>query len=235
MLNSHTDVVPVFEEYWTYPPFNADVDEDGRIFARGSQDSKGLGMMYLAAIRALKRDGIKQLKRTIHVTFVPDEEMGGLLGMSPFVLTDDFKAMNVGYALDEARVAEATKLFVTNDERCTWRIEFIFHGVTGHGSLLSHNTTGEKMEKVVSKMMERREIEVEKLNASNSDYTNVTTINLTVLKGGVQGNVIPPELSVMFDVRLAVNADHDAFQRDVRLLIHLLPVGCKADLVFCML
>ncbi|XP_037049217.1 aminoacylase-1-like [Bradysia coprophila] len=215
MLNSHTDVVPVFEDSWAHPPFNADVDEEGRIFARGSQDVKSLGMMYLAAIRALKKDGIQQLKRTFHITFVPDEEMGGFYGMDPFVLSSEFREMNVGYAMDESRVSETNAISVTNDERCTWRIEFIFHGVSGHGSLLFENTTGEKMNKLINRMMERREIEVAKLNASHFDYTNVTTINLTVIKGGVQANVIPPELSVTFDVRLGVNADHDQFQRDI--------------------
>ncbi|KAJ6644482.1 Aminoacylase-1A [Pseudolycoriella hygida] len=215
MLNSHTDVVPVFENLWSHPPFSADIDENGKIFGRGSQDVKALGMIYLAAIRALKLDGIKQLNRTFHVTFVPDEEMGGNYGMSPFVTSNEFKALHVGYVLDEARVAESNKLSVTNDERCTWRIEFVFKGVTGHGSLLFENTTGQKLNYVVSKLMQRREIEVVKLKAANSDYTNVTTINLTVMKGGVQANVIPPELSVTFDVRLGVSADHDEFQKDI--------------------
>jgi len=216
MLNSHTDVVPVFEEFWSHPPFAADVDEEGRIFGRGSQDTKALGMIYLAAIRALKRDGIQQLKRTFHLTFVPDEEMGGSLGMDPFALSDEFKALNVAYALDEARVSVSDSvLIVSNDERCTWRIEFTAKGVTGHGSILFPNTTGEKITYLIKKMMERRQIEVDKLYASNMDYTNVTTINLTVMKGGVQGNVIPPELSVVFDVRLAVNADHNEFERQL--------------------
>lgn len=35
MLNSHMDVVAVDEKYWTHAPFGADIDEDGRIFARG--------------------------------------------------------------------------------------------------------------------------------------------------------------------------------------------------------
>jgi aminoacylase len=40
ILNSHMDVVPVFEEFWTHPPFSADIDKSGKIFARGSQDMK---------------------------------------------------------------------------------------------------------------------------------------------------------------------------------------------------
>lgn len=70
LLNSHMDVVPVFAENWTYPPFGAEIDAVGRIFARGSQDMKCVGVQYLAAIRALKDAGIK-LKRTLHIVFVP--------------------------------------------------------------------------------------------------------------------------------------------------------------------
>lgn len=70
VLNSHMDVVPVFENQWTHPPFGAEIDSEGKIFARGTQDMKSVGMQYLGAIRALKRNGIR-LKRTIHVIFVP--------------------------------------------------------------------------------------------------------------------------------------------------------------------
>lgn len=58
-------------------------------------------MQYLAAIRALKRQGIEYLKRTVHVVFVPDEEKGGTRGMKGFVETNEFKAMNIAFMLDE--------------------------------------------------------------------------------------------------------------------------------------
>lgn len=65
------DVVPVFEKFWTHPPFAAEINAEGKIFARGAQDMKCVGTQYLGAIRALKRSGIMQLKRTIHLTYVP--------------------------------------------------------------------------------------------------------------------------------------------------------------------
>lgn len=73
LLNSHMDVVPVFPENWTHPPFAADIDEEGRIYARGAQDMKCVGMQYLGALRALKASG-KQFKRTIYVSFVPGKQ-----------------------------------------------------------------------------------------------------------------------------------------------------------------
>ena len=39
--------------------------------------------------------------RTIHVSYVPDEEIGGLTGFFPFIQTKEFKDLNVGLALDE--------------------------------------------------------------------------------------------------------------------------------------
>lgn len=70
LLNSHMDVVPVFEQYWTHPPFAAEIDESGNIYARGAQDMKSVGMQYLGAIKMLKDQGIR-LKRTVHIIYVP--------------------------------------------------------------------------------------------------------------------------------------------------------------------
>lgn len=69
VLNSHMDVVPVYEELWKHRPFGAELDEEGRIFARGAQDMKSVGTQYLGAIKALKRKGLR-LKRTIHIIYV---------------------------------------------------------------------------------------------------------------------------------------------------------------------
>lgn len=69
-FNSHMDVVPVYEELWTHPPFGAEIDDEGLIFARGAQDMKSLGTQYLGALRYFIKNNIR-FKRTIHVGFVP--------------------------------------------------------------------------------------------------------------------------------------------------------------------
>ncbi len=117
MLNSHMDVVPVFEEHWTHPPFAAEIDEEGKIFARGSQDMKSIGTQYLAAIRALKLDGIEQFKRTVHVIFVPDEEINGTNGMEGFVSSKEFADLNVAFALDEGDPSPTEDLILYYGER----------------------------------------------------------------------------------------------------------------------
>lgn len=70
LLNSHTDVVPVYLDQWICDPFSAYKDEQGRIYGRGTQDMKCVTIQYLEAIRRLKIQGVT-LKRTIHLTFMP--------------------------------------------------------------------------------------------------------------------------------------------------------------------
>lgn len=61
---------------------------------------KCVGMQYLAAIRFFKRNKV-QFNRTIHVVFVPEEEIGGVHGMREFVHTAEFRSLNAGFSLDE--------------------------------------------------------------------------------------------------------------------------------------
>uniref|UniRef100_A0A1I8NV60 Aminoacylase-1 n=1 Tax=Stomoxys calcitrans TaxID=35570 RepID=A0A1I8NV60_STOCA len=119
LLNSHMDVVPVFAENWKHKPFGAEMDEEGKIYARGAQDMKCVGMQYLGALRALKKKGV-QFRRTIHVTFVADEEMGGGRGMRPFVETADFKELKIGFSLVEGLASPTEEFPVFYAERSVW-------------------------------------------------------------------------------------------------------------------
>ncbi|EDW03378.1 GH11206 [Drosophila grimshawi] len=211
LLNSHMDVVPVFKDSWTHEPFAAEMDAEGRIFARGTQDMKSVGMQYLAAIRALKRSGAR-FKRTIHMSFVADEEMGGRRGMRPFVETEEFRALNVGFGLDEGLASPTADFPVFYAERSVWRLTFKISGTAGHGSLLLPNTAGEKFQYILDKMMQLRKQQVARLeNNPELKIGDVTTINLTRIGGGVQSNVVPPELTAGFDCRLALDVNHDEF------------------------
>ncbi|KAF9411737.1 hypothetical protein HW555_009528 [Spodoptera exigua] len=173
LLNSHMDVVPVYEEHWTYPPFDAVVSEDGFIYGRGTLDMKDIAMMHLEAVRRLKNAGVR-LKRTVHLSFVPDEETGSVDGMRVFSESPEFKDLNIGFALDEsAPNLHPTEIMAFYGERTSRQIVVTCRGDPGHGSLLSSNTAGEK--------------------------------------GGVQINVLPENLSVSFDIRIAPDVDHDEF------------------------
>nr|CAI5820087.1 unnamed protein product [Callosobruchus analis] len=216
MLNSHMDVVPVFEDKWTYKPFAAHMDDQGNIYARGAQDMKSVGIQYLEAIRCLKKKGI-MLRRTIHVTFVPDEEIGGKDGMAVFVKTNIFRNLNVCFALDEGMASETEEFALFYGERSIWQITFYCPGHTGHGSLLLENTPGEKVAYLLKKIYEFRKTQQDKLR-DNPTMTlgDVTTANVTVMNGGVQPNVIPPEFSFVTDFRLALTVDLQKFEETLK-------------------
>lgn len=95
-------------------------------------------------------------------------------------------------------------------------VHFKCKGITGHGSLLPSNTAGEKIRYIIDQLMDLRKIEREKL-VHNPEFTigDVTSINLTVMNGGIQTNVLPPLLTVGFDIRLALDVDHDEFEKMV--------------------
>jgi aminoacylase len=98
-LNSHYDVVPIIEASWTMPPFEG-YREDGRIYGRGAQDMKCVVVQYLIAIERLKQSGYVPL-RTLRLSFVPDEEIGGMDGMKILMNSQWFSETTIAIALDE--------------------------------------------------------------------------------------------------------------------------------------
>lgn len=120
------------------------MDPEGRIISRGAQDMKCVGIGYIEAIRRLKAAGYEPV-RTVHLSFVPDEEIGGHDGMAAFVQTDAFQKLNVGMALDEGIPSPNTSLYVFNQERVPWWFTVTARGVAGHGSTLPQGSAMEKL------------------------------------------------------------------------------------------
>ncbi|XP_051841376.1 aminoacylase-1 isoform X1 [Antechinus flavipes] len=216
VLNSHTDVVPVFKEHWNHDPFEAFKDAQGNIFARGAQDMKCVGIQYLEAVRRLKAEG-KSFPRTIHLTFVPDEEVGGHKGMELFVKRPEFQALRAGFALDEGLASPTETFTVFYSERSPWWLCVTSSGNPGHGSRFIENTAAEKLHKVVTSVLKFREQENQRLRSNpNLSLGAVTTVNLTILKGGVAFNVVPATMSASFDFRVAPDVDLKAFEEQIQ-------------------
>uniref|UniRef100_A0A8D0QW88 N-acyl-aliphatic-L-amino acid amidohydrolase n=1 Tax=Sus scrofa TaxID=9823 RepID=A0A8D0QW88_PIG len=196
LLNSHTDVVPVFKEHWSHDPFEGFKDADGYIYGRGAQDMKCVSIQYLEAVRRLKVEG-HHFPRTIHMTFVPDEEVGGHQGMELFVKRPEFQALRAGFALDEGLRVTST-------------------GKPGHGSRFIEDTAAEKLHKVINSILAFREKEKQRLQSNQLKPGAVTSVNLTMLEGGVAYNVVPATMSACFDFRIAPDVDLKAFEEQLQ-------------------
>ncbi|KAM3964102.1 aminoacylase-1 isoform 2-T2 [Aphomia sociella] len=205
MLNSHMDVVTVYKTDWTYPPFSAHIDDNGDLYGRGTQDTKDIAIQYLEAIRKLKNDNVT-LERTLHITLMPDEETGGFNGIIPFVETAEFQALNVGFALDEGFASSDDHIFATYQDKRPWTMEFTVHGESGHGSTMTSGSTIEK--NLINTIMKFR-TEQENIMASKEalDYGAYNTININIIQGGLASNIIPTNIKVIADMRLATSAD----------------------------
>ncbi|KAH8548841.1 hypothetical protein BGW37DRAFT_505277 [Umbelopsis sp. PMI_123] len=216
LLNSHTDVVPVFPEKWSCDPFEAIKRDDGYILARGAQDMKCVGWSYFEAIRVLLAKGWKP-KRTVHMSFVADEEIGGQLGMKLLVKMQEFKDLNVGFALDEGIANEKDTIRVFYGERAPWWVKVVSIGQTGHGSqLIIEDNATLKLMKVINKFLDYRADQEHKLihgiDGRKVELGDVNTINLTMLNAGVQFNVVPQDAWAGFDVRVSPKTDINEFK-----------------------
>ena len=144
LLSSHYDVVPVSSEFWESDPFAAEMRPNGDIVARGAQDMKCVGIGYLEAIRRLKMSGV-ELKRTIHLVFTPDEEIGSPNGAALLIKTNLFESLNVGVCLDEGVPSPSDNFYIFNCERSILCIKILAFGNAGHGSALIHGTAVDKL------------------------------------------------------------------------------------------
>ncbi|KAL2642002.1 hypothetical protein R1flu_009589 [Riccia fluitans] len=208
MLNSHMDVVPVEKDKWKYPPFEAHMDENGDIFARGSQDMKVVGMMYLEAIRILKGKGWAPV-RDVHVVWVPDEEIGGDDGWGKFYTSREFDELNVGIVLDEGDDSLFNNsYFVNYGEKATWWLVIQAIGVTGHGSIYFDNSASENMFKSIASINAFRDSQKALVRSGEKSPEEVVVVNSVFLKSGSPTpdgftmNVQPSVVEAGFDLRI---------------------------------
>jgi aminoacylase len=219
LLNSHYDVVPIMEDSWTVPAFDG-FRRDGRIYGRGTQDMKCVCVQYVIALKKLKELGF-QPKRTMHLSFVPDEEIGGADGMNILMQTTWYSNINIGIALDEGLASENNDYSVFYGERLPWWVRVKSVGNTGHASRFIEGTAVEQIIGVANKALAFREDQKDLLHGKGKHYGcshavvgkkslgDVTSLNMTVLRAGVSAggvdvlNVIPSEAEAGFDIRIS--------------------------------
>lgn len=139
-----------------------------------------------------------------------DEEVGGKLGMQAFLTSNEWKKLNVGFALDEGLANPTEEFTVFYGERMPWcnknrlnnmitsiysmtytlsfQIYFIGVKVTcqgnpGHGSRFIEGTAAEKLHLIIDKFLDFRRQEKNRLEANqNLTLGDVTTVNLTKIE-----------------------------------------------------
>ncbi|KAI3969624.1 hypothetical protein MKX01_020185 [Papaver californicum] len=220
LLNSHTDVVPVEQHKWKHPPFDANIDQLGNIYARGSQDMKCVGLQYIEAIRRLKSSGFEPI-RTVYLSFVPDEEIGGQAGAQTFAESEDFKKMNVGIVLDEGLASPNENYRMFYAERSPWWLVIKATGLPGHGAKLYDNSAMENLLKSMEIVRRFRASQFDLVKAGLKAEGEVISVNMAFLKAGTPTptgfvmNLQPSEAEAGFDIRIPPTADTTSLERRI--------------------
>ncbi|KAF3445679.1 hypothetical protein FNV43_RR10855 [Rhamnella rubrinervis] len=220
LFNSHLDSVPAESSKWVHPPFAAVRTPDGKIFARGAQDDKCIGMQYLEAVRNLKQKNFTPI-RTVHFSYVPDEEIGGSEGAAKFTASKEFKDLNLGFAMDEGQANPGDEFRIFYSDRSPWGLKIKASGVPGHGSKLYDNSAMENLMKSVEIMSRFRESQFDVVKAGRAANSEVISVNPVYMTAGIPSptgfvmNMQPSEAEAGFDLRMPPTSDPDAMKKRI--------------------
>ncbi|XP_065045050.1 uncharacterized protein LOC135677077 isoform X1 [Musa acuminata AAA Group] len=220
LLNSHIDSVPAEPSRWIHPPFAAIRDAGGRIFARGAQDDKSIAVQYLEALRNLKAAGFVPA-RSVHISLVPDEEIGGADGAARFAASEQFRALNVGFVLDEGQASPTDEFRVFYADRSPWSLIVRSVGAPGHGSRMFDGGAMENLMDCVEAIARFRESQFDQVKSGSKAASEVISVNPVYMKAGTPSptgfvmNMQPSEAEVGFDVRLPPTTDLSVLKRRI--------------------
>nr|XP_039253274.1 aminoacylase-1-like [Styela clava] len=222
LLNSHVDVGSAVLQNWARDPWSAYKDEKGNIYGMGIQDMKSVSIQYLEAVRVLKILRNTSFERTVHLSFVPDEQINnGTLGMALFVHTPEFKAMNVGVVIDEGLACPDNKYYVFYGERSPWWVHVKCRGNAGHAAMFIDDTACDKVQKVIKSFTDYRNKEQKRFKGNHCQRLgDFTTINVTGIHGGVHSNAVPDEFTAAFDIRIPPTVNLHKFEEKIKTWCH---------------
>lgn len=205
-FNQHMDVVPSDDPaLWDYPPFSGTINNDV-IYGRGVQDMKGVGVAQYAALRRFVKTH-RTFRRTIVLLLVPDEEIGGFTGAGQLINTKEFKALNIGYVIDEGYSSgDSSTILIKTLERRPLQIIVTSKGTSAHGSLLNAHNCLHDLIAFLSTIQTFQQ--KQKDLAHNQEQGLFLSMHITSLAGGtgcLDGktfNVIPAIAHAGIDIRI---------------------------------
>ena len=189
LLNGHLDTVPSLN---MINPFTPHI-QGNKLYGRGAADMKsGLGAMAYTLV-VLRRAGIK-LQGSLLFAGVVGEESGGI---GTAILAHNGPKTNM------AIVGEPTNLDIVSAHKGIEWLEIKVKGKAAHGSVpqLGINAI-EGASKVVQAIQERL---IPKLRERQHELLSPPTINIGMIRGGEQPNIVPAECRIQIDRRWLPN------------------------------
>jgi acetylornithine deacetylase/succinyl-diaminopimelate desuccinylase-like protein len=206
-LNAHGDVVPPGAG-WTHPPYAGEI-ADGRLYGRGAAVSKSDFATFSFALRALIDSGIA-LQGAVELHFTYDEEFGGELGPG-YLLSESLTRPDVV-------IAAGFSYQVINAHNGCLQFEVKVEGRMAHAAIPS--TGIDALQGAVS-LMSALYRENQRLATIHSAIEGIDTpyLNIGLISGGTNTNVVPGEVIFKFDRRMVPEEDPATVEAELRALI----------------
>jgi acetylornithine deacetylase/succinyl-diaminopimelate desuccinylase-like protein len=222
-LNAHGDVVPPGLG-WTQDPYGAAVIEDPEhgptMFGRGVAVSKSDFATYtfaLLALHALAEKGAP-LNGTIELHFTYDEEVGGDIG--PRWLIEK------GLSRPDYAISAGFSYAVTTAHNGVLHLEVIVHGKQGHAAMPE---SGVDALVAANQILQTIYASREFLKAKRSKVPGIKhpTLNVGLIQGGINTNVVPDRVSFRIDRRIIPEETPEAAEAELRGLIERIAAACQ--------
>jgi len=219
-LNAHGDVVPPGEG-WTFDPYGGEI-ADGKLYGRASAVSKCDFSTFTFATRALESLGAP-LKGGIELHFTYDEEFGGEVG--PGWLLEH------GLTKPDLLIAAGFSYQVVTAHNGCLQLEVTLHGLASHAA---YPDTGIDALQAANKLLSALYAHNEVLRTRRSQVTGITHpyLNVGLIEGGSNTNVIPGKVVLKLDRRMIPEESSAEVETEVRQLIAdavALSPGVRAD------
>ena len=196
-IDVHLDTVGV--EHMTDDPFDGRV-EDGRVYGRGSVDTKATFAVVLQVLEELRAAGQRPVP-TVNLIGTVSEEGGGLLGAARY---RDW-LLERGQRIEQIVVAEPTMCAPVHGHKGGIGLDVTVHGHAAHSSKphLGANALSGAARVVVA--IDEEQGRLAALEATTP--VGKGTVSVTELSGGLARNIIPDECTLYVGRRTAPGED----------------------------
>ena len=206
-LNAHGDVVPPGEG-WTHNPYGGEI-ADGRIYGRAAAVSKCDFSTFTFAVRALEAV-TKPAKGNVELHFTYDEEFGGEVGPGWM--------LKKGLTKPDLMIAAGFSYQVVVAHNGCLQMEVTVHGEMSHAAIPDSGTDALQAATHI----------LNALYALNADYKKITSqvagithpyLNVGLIAGGTNTNVIPGKVVLKLDRRMIPEEDPAQVEASIRATI----------------
>ena len=196
VLSGHTDVVPVDGQAWTRDPWTL-VEEEGKLYGRGTCDMKGFDALAIAAmIKASKAP----LKRPLQLALSYDEEVGC---MAVADLVEAMIASDLPRG-DSVIVGEPSMMKVVTGHKGGVGIAMHFRGFEVHSSLAPYGVSaimeGARLIQWANEMNEANAAATPSDLAAPFDPP-YSTLHVGVISGGTAHNITARDCEFLMSTR----------------------------------